>query len=1188
MNKKQHKVNKDEAFEALFSNDSKDSANTISIDTNIERIFYHNISDVANVHPSIDRKRLNLECDFLTGHDIPQLDRNNAKYNCDEFSIFFAALCAVYYQFYISKLCGIEVFKKKTTAVKNKLIQCIEMLTQEYKELYDDENINFFISRYDTYNDPWHKKKCSILKNFVKKLKCSDEDFSYLLFSYCTKFFKYGQSPVIRKDLYRVSLFCAYNSNINLIYKNANGFFLEKLIEYKNKTDRSPDNLKLIIEKNTYWNQFHGLEESSSFFWNLDDIIAVLKIDNAIKTAKVHYSPFSDKENESPRQAFVQQEKSIISLIKRCFGKSIWDYGTETESREQVTTYLRTALATPQSVIKRFPSIAFFIYWSISFVKYNEFKSMFLENANKPEAYQDDDRKHTHIKASEYKKFVNNDFVSMPMENEQPNQASILQYLVFFALLDLTNIPKLGRLIYSPDKNKKLVEKFKEALLATHSIWYEPKTQLELLNELLNNNDLPIIKKTVDFRLFDGITNSKGFAKTESAINLIYNIITFTTINSENGIIQQVNHLDELRNRTLGYHSEKITSWNSIKESQQSIYRNEFATMQSIDCGFDIKDVAQKNLDNSKDGCSRNLKCKVFSETDTSCVTMEKNSKPFRQLYRTLLSTLYIKPARNMHVHYAPFTSTEKLLELRNFNDLLGILYDIKDRIENESILFSIGKKYDSFKFSHRGAFFIDGTQKNLNKLLQEIFIHIINSEPAYIQKISKKNKDDFINPFSPLFRNIKSKDPISNAIYEKMSNIYEYKPQLKAIPDCLAILKDKQNSFMDFINDKWNTEKYREIIASLDFLKDIFSTIYWDSLPSDKPTNEEKNYHWKKNYEIESWESFFEWKIVIRDMESAKESLNHLDYFQENISNVVNLKELDTLAQHGDYDLFEKDIQEIAKQMHSHILFKDIYSARHEFGICENYDFSSSRDEDESLHYIWYQSDIHEIAIEKNVSEMKNYLKFIDYKILKNEYFYPYTPNYKIDFIHFLVDIDSLISSNFTDGDLITFSKELAEKAKEKLSMTKKDIDSKSIEVFKNSPTHNIHLLEITKSLLQRTICYLTSLENIRTKLNGKPLLNANGDMPFSKDDFLGDRRKGKVGFKEYFDSEKYENPLQEDLQKYLNFIFGITGHYQRDNDCCESEKTLLDLYENRFFLYLLRVTFEISQIKSSLNKVS
>ena len=72
----------------------------------------------------------------------------------------------------------------------------------------------------------------------------------------------------------------------------------------------------------------------------------------------------------------------------------------------------------------------------------------------------------------------------------------------------------------------------------------------------------------------------------------------------------------------------------------------------------------------------------------------------------------------------------------------------------------------------------------------------------------------------------------------------------------------------------------------------------------------------------------------------------NRLDYFQKNISKIVNLEELDTLAQHGDYDLFEKDIQEIAKQMHTHILFKDIYNVRHEFGICENYDFSLSRDE--------------------------------------------------------------------------------------------------------------------------------------------------------------------------------------------------------------------------------------------------
>ncbi len=139
---------------------------------------------------------------------------------------------------------------------------------------------------------------------------------------------------------------------------------------------------------------------------------------------------------------------------------------------------------------------------------------------------------------------------------------------------------------------------------------------------------------------------------------------------------------------------------------------------------------------------------------------------------------------------------------------------------------------------------------------------------------------------------------------------------------------------------------------------------------------------------------------------------------------------------------------------------------------------------------------------------------------------------------------------------------------------------------MFENDSTYNIHLLEITKSLLQRTICYLTSLEEIRTKLNENPLLNVSGQLPFSRHDLYGDKRKD--GIKENLELKMYEKPLRDDLQKFLNFIFGIIGHYERDSEFHETEKTLLDLYGYRFFLYLIRVSFEMSQSKDFSNKES
>ena len=540
-----------------------------------------------------------------------------------------------------------------------------------------------------------------------------------------------------------------------------------------------------------------------------------------------------------------------------------------------------------------------------------------------------------------------------------------------------------------------------------------------------------------------------------------------------------------------------------------------------------------------------------------------------------------------MYVHYSPFNPTEKLLELRNFNDLLGILYDIKDRIENESILFSVADIYEKFTFLHKGAFSVDGERDSLHKLLQEIFDHIINSESTYIQNISKKKEKDVINPipFDQICNVVKVRDCVFKSIYEETKDIHEYKDRLKKVSDCFAILKGQQKSFMEFIFIEWKKQDYRAIIASLDRLKNSFSSIYWNALPSETPTLEEKDLHWLIYYKIEAWESFFEWKTVQKDLETAKKALEKLDYFKKGVADVVINGDLDNFSKLGDYNLFEKEVQEIAKQLPTFILFKNIYSCRNEFGKYEKYDFSSSNNDNESWHYKCYQNDINEIAKEKDLSVMKKYLEFIDYEVLKNEYYYPKSPDYKIDFIKFLTCIDSIVESNFTDSDLIAFSRELSKKALNKLAEAKKEVHSQSVEVFEKDSTYDIHLLEMTKSLLQRTICYLTTLKEIRDKLNSDSLLDHSGNITFAKEDFLGG--KNNKGLKEVLGSKKYENPLREDLQKFLNFIFGVAGHYQRD-DGVETEKTLLELYGDRFFLYLVRVTIEMSQLNDDSEKES
>ena len=90
-----------------------------------------------------------------------------------------------------------------------------------------------------------------------------------------------------------------------------------------------------------------------------------------------------------------------------------------------------------------------------------------------------------------------------------------------------------------------------------------------------------------------------------------------------------------------------------------------------------------------------------------------------------------------------------------------------------------------------------------------------------------------------------------------------------------------------------------------------------------------------------------------------------------------------------------------------------------------------------------------------KPKEEMKKYLEFIEYEVLRNEYYYPNSPKYKIDFIEFLTDIDSLIESNFIAPDLIAISRKVSEKAREKLTEAQKEIDPKSIDEFEKETFH-------------------------------------------------------------------------------------------------------------------------------------
>lgn len=1174
MNKKFNNTIKNKDFKALFS-DGQDSDNTAinnnkdkkptSTTTSVNKKSAPTVTSVKQVlensipyffqkdlYVDLDKEKFILGYNFIVNQNVPELDKARKNIDIDEFSMLFIALCTTYWQSYISILCGHQDISENLNTLKSRLNQCLKKIVARDTELYTDREINFFFS-YHLLKDAWHQKKLIAVKNFIKNFECQDDDFPYILFFISKRFIDGRFNASFRHRLYIASFYCAYSSNIHFIYDEANKFIVDKLFKYKKQGRHSSKNLILALTHSP------SLREPS-FFDNIYTILDLLDLDFFAKSRKRIY-PDNEFEEKHPRTHFIKSEISIIELLKWCMGKTYAEHGCEVMPNEQAIDYLYNIIQIPQNILRSYPAITFLIYWSISFIKYNDFKSFFFEKT-KPVAFsKTETEKHPYIKHSEYDKFTKNKFIPI-----NKGVAPVLQLLLYFGILDLV-----------PNKCD-LIDTFEKAL--QESNWFAPKKQLDLLNKLLEYKNLPSIskEKEVDFSKLDGT----GFSKTESAINLIYNIISFSLISPESGIVQQVNLLDELRDRLFKYHK---ASWDyEVNTTENKRNEGESLLFKSIDCGFEINNVSQKDLNHRGTGVVRDFTCKIFLETDSSCVPATKDYKCFRHQYRSMLFSLYINPARNMFVHYAPFKPTLKLLEIRNFNDLLGILYDVKSRLEQESTLFSIAEKYENFTFLYKGAFDIDGRKDSLSNVLREAFSSIIENEDAYIKMVASEKKD-WIDAFdNPLVCKSKIEDPIFKPIHENIDKKSSRKKSAKKIAqESFDILKSKQQEFIQwitkFLNGGHTTPSLREAIASLKCLESCYSWTFIAGHPESPWPNDVRNHQLNMGHKIKAWMSYFGWLIVKQDMGCAKKSLEKLDYFEKNLSNIVDLARLEIFAKEKDYTSIENEIQKISKNLPSYLVFKDVYHTRDDFGLYE--DWNDILSHDESLRYSWFRHDIFAIIRENDPHEMKKYLEFLEYEVLENENYYPDTPQFKTDFLEFLTSIDSLLKKHFNDDELLSYARQISVTAQSKLEYINKEVDLKSIDVFKNDATYNIYLLEITKKLLMLVICYITSMDDfaIQKKLKGEPLLDQDGTLAI----------KGKElkKIKKDLEEKKYDNPLFDDLQAYLNFIFGVSGHYQYHNGR-EYEKTLFDLYGEKMFLYLVRVTFEMSQIKDKLNKMS
>ena len=340
-------------------------------------------------------------------------------------------------------------------------------------------------------------------------------------------------------------------------------------------------------------------------------------------------------------------------------------------TKESTETYVRTLFYTHNSILRKYPSISFLLYKSISKMTYHKYKSFFIERINLPKAF-DENEKFQCYSTQELEKYSFVDFKGYWAQTR-------IQKMMFFAISDYADAKA----------TKSAIEK---------GIWYQPETQKKILNDILASKNIPKVNQNFDFSQF----NNVAFPATETALNMLYNLARFNDSQSSLDIIQQINFIDEQRSRLFHYqkikptgkpldkdkpqnNAEKPKYFNQFCPASRDNLEKEIKTMANIDCGFPLPVQVQLFPTFNENVFARKQKCKLFLETDTACNL--PHDVFYRNRYKNMLQTRYIYPARNMATHYSKYTSTERLLEEKNFDDLTNFLYDVKSRLEKEQEL---------------------------------------------------------------------------------------------------------------------------------------------------------------------------------------------------------------------------------------------------------------------------------------------------------------------------------------------------------------------------------------------------------------------------------------------------------------------------------------------------------------------
>lgn len=1179
-NKNEESINLDKVFENLFSeNPHEEKAapekekNSFRKDKrshydNLLDLFHctaFNLNDDWNVNEKLEKDGFSL----LINIPIPKFNKNEQTKCSDDFAIYFMAACAQY-TLYTSKRCvsyfsiNDSICQERAKKLADIIMECLSRIPRN-KDF--DDTVKYIEGQCSSYKLKWLDHKIKIFKTFIETSKCNYEDFPFV-FWLILKNFKWAfcneNVHFICDDHKDITWLAAYHAFIDhrkFLLQEINKLMVEKLAKHV-KNDRNERKQKDKFKNNTQYDWFwHIVSES--------DVTKILDYD--IKQ-HIRLSKRLINSNHTIREQYINAEHGIYTLAKETL-EDPSDSIDRSISRKQLVDAYRNILAASENVLSKYPSIYFLMFWNIDSLEYSEFKDLFVQTKDSKGLgifkNLSEDLKKT-IESIEYEKFSQKTFQGKTAQRH-------LQSIFFFTLYNLVTNPSKYFYLINEERDQ-ILEKFKQALIDV--TWKKPRVQTDLFNEIAKFNGIPELRLPLDFTKLTDF----AFPATETALSLVYNLSSFIQSKSTKDLIQQVNFVDTLRDKKCRYHklqkpcndakNEDSSSYcdacpkhpkksrknfrnfyNDNSASKKNQLDKEIDDMKNIDCGFILKDFYQRLPLRNHPGLKRDVLCRCFNETN-GFIREATNAKYFSKRYKSMLREIDIHPARNMFTHHSLFSSTEKLLEKQNYNDLLTTLYNIKRHLEGECLL----RKYtNSLKNQAYSSY-------PLNDKLEPYFSKEMRELVEFVKKVLQSFKDYPKNALThDLDCFLKSFDKLQVKIWD--SEVYS-KPEAEQAKFYFDMFNDNTAMFIDHLNNLIQKKDFESIREYLDKLQQSFNSLGKAFLDAQNIEFHKKNFRTVDD-EISLWKALYLIKQIELDLKNLDKALDKVDYPKNNPELRQDIKKAEEDIKNYRFDDIKSKFESIANKIESAYLFKNLEDRIH---FDKHGEIISMHSNTHPQWYFTHNQEYLEECLQKsketNINEFEEDLKYIYYQFLYSIHLNSDSPDYEIVFVEFLSNIGEKIRNNYpTEVELIETGNIISKKAQEKLEILKERRQLKSIDLFKKDDDYSFDVLKKCNDLLIRFIDYLTPMDEIQKKLNDK-------DLSFEELVEIIENSKP---------NKDMDDELQEELRIFLNTMFCISN-VKKDN---HEDISIFDAYGYEIFLYLIKVTVELAQhdFKASVN---